>query len=158
MPKSVINYNKLFLHVKNLKKVLLVATGRTGSDFFQSLLDSHPQILHFTGIWVFHEWWEFAKCKNNVIDLINEFIWWSCQSRDHITKFRSCYNTLERWDKLGDEKNESFEEGLLTRLTNEKELAVYKHNNFWQCMDTNREAILLNELWEKGEAPWKIWN
>ena len=59
---------------------------------------------------------------------------------------------------LTDKKEESFEEGLLTRLTKENELAVYKHNNFWQCMDTNREAIMLNEIWEKGEAPWKIWN
>ena len=67
MSNSVLNYNKLFLHVKNLKKVLLVATGRTGSDFFQSLLDSHPQILHFTGIWIFHDWWKVAKCKNNVL-------------------------------------------------------------------------------------------
>ena len=40
---------------------------------------------------------------------------------------------------LTDKKEESFEEGLLTRLTKENELAVYKHNNFWQCMDTNRE-------------------
>ncbi len=69
-----------------------------------------------------------------------------------------CIFNKKALDLLTDKKNESFEEGLLTRLTNEKELAVYKHNNFWQCMDTNREAILLNELWEKGEAPWKIWN
>ena len=46
MNKKDIDYDKIFLHVKNLKKVLLVATGRTGSDFFQSLLDSHPYILH----------------------------------------------------------------------------------------------------------------
>ena len=100
MSNTGINYNKLFIHVKNLKKVLLVATGRTGSDFFQSLLDSHPQILHFTGVWFFHQWWQGAKCKNNVFDLINEFIWYTGPTIDHISKFRSCYNTQERWDKL----------------------------------------------------------
>ena len=59
---------------------------------------------------------------------------------------------------LTDKKEESFEEGLLTRLTQKNELAVYKHNGFWQCMDTNREAVMLNEIWKKGEAPWKTWN
>jgi len=68
-----------------------------------------------------------------------------------------CIFKKEALELLSNKENESFEEGLLTRLTNENELAVYKHDNFWQCMDTNREANLLNKLWEKGEAPWKIW-
>ena len=109
MTKIDIDYDKIFLHVKNLKKVLLVATGRTGSDFFQSLLDSHTQILHFTGSWFFHQWWQGAKCKNNVHDLINEFIWFPSPSCFHISKFKSYYNTEERWDKLGDAKNDCFE-------------------------------------------------
>lgn len=58
---------------------------------------------------------------------------------------------------LTNKKEESFEEGLLTRLTQKNQLAVYKHNGFWQCMDTNREAIMLNEIWKLGEAPWKTW-
>lgn len=58
---------------------------------------------------------------------------------------------------LTDKKEESFEEGLLTRLTQKNELAVYKHNGFWQCMDTNREVLMLNEIWKKGKAPWKTW-
>ncbi len=38
------------------------------------------------------------------------------------------------------------------------ELAAYHHDGFWQCMDTPREYQLLNELWEKGDAPWtKYW-
>ena len=89
MTKIDIDYDKNFLHVKNLKKVLLVATGRTGSDFFQSLLDSHTQILHFTGQWFFHQWWQGAKCKNNVNDLINEFIWFTSPTCNHIAKFKS---------------------------------------------------------------------
>ena len=32
---------------------------------------------------------------------------------------------------------------------------AYKHNNFWQCMDTLRDKILLNKLWKKNQAPWK---
>ena len=108
MSDKDINYNELFLHVKNLKKILLVATGRTGTDFFQSLLDSHPQILQFPGVWFFHEWWRVARCRNNVSDLVNEFIWQTSPAFNHLTKFISGYNTVERWDKLGDKKNESF--------------------------------------------------
>ena len=110
MTKKDIDYDKIFLHVKNLKKVLLVATGRTGSDFFQSLLDSHPQILQFPGEWFFHQWWQVARCRNNVSDLVNEFIWFNSPTcSNHIAKFKSYYNTVERWDKLGDAKNDYFE-------------------------------------------------
>lgn len=37
------------------------------------------------------------------------------------------------------------------------ELKGYKHNGFWQCMDTQRDKQLLEQLWEKGNAPWKVW-
>lgn len=104
-----LDYNELFTHVENLKKVLLVATGRTGSDFFQSLLDGHSEILQFTGIWYFHQWWKEAKCKENLTDLINEFIWHNCIYCNHIAKFKSYYNKEERWDQLGNNKNEFFE-------------------------------------------------
>jgi hypothetical protein len=86
-----------------------VATGRTGLDFSQSLLGSHTQILHFTGTWFFLPWWQGAKYKNNVNDLINEFIWFNRPTCNHITKFKSYYKTEERWEKLGDAKNDYFE-------------------------------------------------
>ena len=37
------------------------------------------------------------------------------------------------------------------------QLAAYRHDGFWQCMDTLRDKRLLDELWEAGEAPWKVW-
>lgn len=55
----------------------------------------------------------------------------------------------------GDE--DTLETGLLGRLVETGELAVYQHDGFWQCMDTYREMQQLNELWDRGEAPWKIW-
>jgi glucose-1-phosphate cytidylyltransferase len=33
----------------------------------------------------------------------------------------------------------------------------FHHNGFWQCMDTQREMKKLEELWQSGHAPWKIW-
>jgi glucose-1-phosphate cytidylyltransferase len=43
----------------------------------------------------------------------------------------------------------------LQRLAAEKQLAAFKHDGFWQPMDTFRESKLLNELWESGVAPWR---
>jgi len=45
----------------------------------------------------------------------------------------------------------------LERLAADGQLMAYKHEGFWQPMDTLREKRLLNELWNKGEAPWKVW-
>jgi glucose-1-phosphate cytidylyltransferase len=45
----------------------------------------------------------------------------------------------------------------LSSLASDGQLAAYHHTGFWQPMDTLREKILLNDLWESGEAPWKVW-
>ena len=37
------------------------------------------------------------------------------------------------------------------------ELKAYMFNGYWQCMDTKREMDRLNELWDSGKAPWKVW-
>lgn len=50
-----------------------------------------------------------------------------------------------------------WETGPLEKLANQGELAGYKHNGFWQPMDTLREKLLLEGLWQTGEAPWKVW-
>ena len=47
-----------------------------------------------------------------------------------------------------------FEHGPLERLAAEGQLAAYRHEGFWQCMDTMRDVRLLNSLWESGRAPW----
>ena len=50
-----------------------------------------------------------------------------------------------------------FEKDPLEKLATVGELQAYKHSGFWQCMDTQRDKLLLEELWEKGNAPWKKW-
>ena len=54
--------------------------------------------------------------------------------------------------QIGDEC--ALESGLLEQLASIGELAVYRHDGFWQCMDTPREMRLLNELWHTGKPPW----
>ncbi len=46
----------------------------------------------------------------------------------------------------------------LERLAQDGQLMAYKHDSFWQCMDTLRDKKLLQSLWDKGDAPWKIWS
>ena len=45
----------------------------------------------------------------------------------------------------------------LERLAKEGQLCAYKHEGFWQPMDTLRDMVLLEELWAGGMAPWKVW-
>ncbi len=49
-----------------------------------------------------------------------------------------------------------FEKEPLERLARAGQLMAYRHESFWQCMDTIREKILLETLWQSGNAPWKI--
>ncbi len=51
----------------------------------------------------------------------------------------------------------SLEAEMLERLARERQLAAYRHDRFWQCMDTLRDKRLLNDLWNKEQAPWKVW-
>ena len=50
-----------------------------------------------------------------------------------------------------------WERGPLERLAADGQLMAYRHEGFWQPMDTLREKRLLEELWETGRAPWRVW-
>lgn len=45
----------------------------------------------------------------------------------------------------------------LEGLARDGQLMAYRHESFWQCMDTLRDKVLLEQLWEAGNAPWKTW-
>ena len=50
-----------------------------------------------------------------------------------------------------------FEQAPLRNLASDGELMAYRHEGFWKCMDTQREKQQLEEMWQSGKAPWKIW-
>ena len=50
-----------------------------------------------------------------------------------------------------------WEKEPMERLAADGQLMAYRHTSFWQCMDTLRDKKLLEELWQTGKAPWKIW-
>jgi glucose-1-phosphate cytidylyltransferase len=88
---------------------------------------------------------------------------------DRVAKFTEKPQTAEGWingaffvlepgvmDYVdGDETQ--WEREPMERLAGEGELMAYKHMGFWQCMDTLRDKRLLQEYWDSGKAPWKIW-
>ena len=61
-----------------------------------------------------------------------------------------CINLIE-------DDSVSWESEPLQYLTNNNEMAAFEHQGFWQPMDTLREKNLLEDLWESGNAPWRIW-
>ena len=62
----------------------------------------------------------------------------------------------ELFDYLDDRDDLVFEQEPMRALVCDRQLAVYEHDDFWQCMDTQRDWQLLNTLVEKGRAPWRI--
>lgn len=50
-----------------------------------------------------------------------------------------------------------FEREPLERLAQEGQLMSYKHDGFWQCVDTMRDKETLEKLWSSGQVRWKVW-
>jgi glucose-1-phosphate cytidylyltransferase len=50
-----------------------------------------------------------------------------------------------------------FEKEPLETLARNGQLMAYKHESFWQCMDTLREKHILEMMWQSGNPPWKVW-
>jgi glucose-1-phosphate cytidylyltransferase len=59
-------------------------------------------------------------------------------------------------DYIGDDS--VLEREPLEGLAAAGQLHAYRHDGFWDCMDTYKDAVLLNDLWERGSAPWKRWS
>ena len=88
---------------------------------------------------------------------------------DKVLQFKEKPQTGEGWINGGffvlnrkvidfiDDDETIWERSPLERLAKEGELMAYRHSGFWQPMDTLRERHMLEDLWESGEAPWKVW-
>lgn len=63
----------------------------------------------------------------------------------------------ELFDYVKDDENCILEREPLETICQKNQMGVYKHNGFWQCMDTQRDRFYLEKLWLADKAPWKIW-
>jgi len=61
------------------------------------------------------------------------------------------------FDYLSDQETCDFEKGPLEKLVADGQLMVRVHESGWACMDTYRDTLYLNELWDKNQAFWKVW-
>jgi glucose-1-phosphate cytidylyltransferase len=90
-------------------------------------------------------------------------------SGDRVAQFTEKPQTAEGWingaffvlepdvfDYIDDDMIH-FEREPLERLAADGQLMAYKHHDFWQCMDTLRDKVRLEDLWESGNPPWKVW-
>jgi len=88
---------------------------------------------------------------------------------DQVTEFLEKPQTMEGWingaffvcepgvfDYI-DGDDTQWEKEPMERLAGDGQLMAFRHSSFWQCMDTLRDKKLLEELWQKGNAPWKVW-
>lgn len=69
--------------------------------------------------------------------------------------FMVCRRTV--LDYLDEREDLVFEQEPMRALVADGEMMVYRHDGFWQCMDTYRDYKLLNGLWESNQAPWRNW-
>jgi glucose-1-phosphate cytidylyltransferase len=56
------------------------------------------------------------------------------------------------------EEDSVLEREPLSRLAADGQLRAFRHEGFWDCMDTYKDAVVLNDLWTAGRAPWRIWD
>ena len=64
----------------------------------------------------------------------------------------------EVFDYLNADEKCVLERVPMESLARDGKLGIYKHEGFWQCMDTQRDRGLLENLWNNGSAPWKVWD
>jgi glucose-1-phosphate cytidylyltransferase len=62
------------------------------------------------------------------------------------------------FDFIPDDPKLMFEQAPMKSMTEAGELGAFKHDGFWQPMDTYHEFTLLNDAWATGRAPWQVWN
>ena len=88
---------------------------------------------------------------------------------DQVAQFSEKPQTMEGWingaffvlepkvfDYI-DGDDTQWEKEPMERLARDGQLMAYRHTSFWQCMDTLRDKKLLEDLWQHGGAPWKVW-
>ena len=68
------------------------------------------------------------------------------------------FDNARVWDYFWPEDNLILEKEPLPAMVKDRQLAIHQHEGFWMGMDTLREYNILNEMWNSGNAPWKIWS
>lgn len=93
--------------ISNLRTCGILANGRSGSDFLQSLFDGHPEVLTFNGFFLFYDFWQKSLCNKvervDLVDFADEFV------GHFIEKLKSRYDLQERKDQMGPNRDQSLD-------------------------------------------------
>ena len=113
---------------------------------------SHKKVLTVTGVRPPGRFGELRH-KNNVVTDFNEKPQTSSGriSGGFFVANKKIFNYISNDEEL------IFEKEPMNKLVNENNLMLFKHDGFWQPMDTGREFKILNSLYEENKAPWVIW-
>ena len=139
-------------YIKEERFMLTYGDGLGNVDI-EKLLEYHSgqkKIVTFTGV---HPVSRFASVE---MDKNGEIIGWS--EKKQLEEYISAgFFVMEKkiFDYLDDDCE--LEEAPMEKLAKARQVAMYKHEGFWQCMDTYRDYKYLNELWGSGNPQWKIW-
>ncbi len=128
---SNVNLNELLKHHRDSKKVVTLTGIQPGGRF--GVLDLDETGLNVRG---FRE-----KAKEAGGWINGGFMVMEPETFNYLSESEDCI--LERQP--------------MERLAANGKLGVYKHEGFWQCMDTQRDRNRLEDIWSSGAAPWKIW-
>lgn len=126
---SDVNIKKLVEFHKQHKKIATLTAVNPGQRFGCLNLSDSDEVISFR---------EKNKSDGNIINA--GFLVLEPKIFDYLT---------------GDES--VFEKEPLEKLASQGELMAYRHDGFWQCMDTLRDKQYLESLWASGTAPWKVW-
>ena len=112
--------------------------------------ESHDKILTVTGVRPPGRFGEMEYGENGQIHGFNE----KPQSTDGCINGGYFVASSKIFDYLDDREDLVFEQEPIHKLVKDGQMMMFKHNGFWQPMDTSREYQLLNSLYENGDAPW----
>ena len=125
-----INIKDLIQFHKSHGKILTV-TGVHGPARFGEIIDERNVVI------------SFKEKPQTSLGLMNGgFIVFNNEFLDFLTPNEDC----------------DLEKGVLEELSRKREVMVYKHDGYWECMDHERDVVHLNKAWEENEAMWKIWS
>jgi len=115
--------------------------------------NSHGKILTVTGVRPPGRFGELQCTDNGLVTEFNE----KPQSTGGRISGGFFVCRREIFDYIEDREGTVFEEEPLRNLVSDHEMMVFKHDGFWQPMDTSREYKILNQIYEEKKAPWVIW-
>ncbi len=125
---SDIDINRLLEFHKQQKKIATLVSVRPYSQFGIMSIDAHTNLVtHFQEKPILDHW------VNGGFFVFN----------------RRVFKYIKEIDIL--------EKDVLNKLTKDRQLVAYKHKGFWDCMDTYKDNLILNKLWDSSDAPWAAW-